>query len=153
MTLYLPIWHSHCTRVRFTVLVPCSDELAVHSYPLLCLQRQVAKLASGFFCCWSSLRNNNMATYLQRVASCYGNGHFAACNCWKQTFVAACLFSLNEPSLFWNYRNNFKTNLFIMPFKLIKNIRKRNIGRRFYTISDIWPKCLWPKQWENPVGR
>jgi len=30
MTLYLPIWHSHCTRVRFTVLATCSYELAFH---------------------------------------------------------------------------------------------------------------------------
>jgi len=29
-TLYLPVRHSHCTRARFTVLVACSDELAVH---------------------------------------------------------------------------------------------------------------------------
>jgi len=30
MTIFLPIWHSHCTRVRFTVLATCSYELAVH---------------------------------------------------------------------------------------------------------------------------
>jgi len=41
MTVFLPVWNSHCTRVRFTVKVPCSDELAVHSCPL-CLQRWVA---------------------------------------------------------------------------------------------------------------
>jgi len=43
MTVYLPVWHWHCTRVRFTVLVLCSetsDEFAIHSAcPLLCLQR------------------------------------------------------------------------------------------------------------------
>jgi len=33
MTVSLPIWNSHCTRVRFTVLVSCSDELAVHYVP------------------------------------------------------------------------------------------------------------------------
>jgi len=33
----------------FTVLVSCSDELGVHSCALICLQRQVAKLASGLF--------------------------------------------------------------------------------------------------------
>jgi len=38
MTVHLPVWHSHCTRARFTVLVSCSAELAVHSCPLLCLQ-------------------------------------------------------------------------------------------------------------------
>jgi len=34
----LPARHSHGTRARFTVLVSCSGELAVHSCPLLCLQ-------------------------------------------------------------------------------------------------------------------
>jgi len=38
ITVYLPERHSHGTRARFTVLVSCSAELAVHSYPLLCLQ-------------------------------------------------------------------------------------------------------------------
>ena len=33
MTVFLPVWNSHCTRVRFTIIVPCSDELAVHSCP------------------------------------------------------------------------------------------------------------------------
>ena len=28
MTVYLPVRHSHCTRARFTILVPCSSELA-----------------------------------------------------------------------------------------------------------------------------
>jgi len=51
-------------KSQFTVVVSFSDELAVHSSPLLCLQRWVAKVASGLFCCWSLLRNNNMATNL-----------------------------------------------------------------------------------------
>jgi len=34
---------------RLTVLVSCSDELAVSSCPLLCLQRKVVKLESGLF--------------------------------------------------------------------------------------------------------
>jgi len=38
ITVYLPVRHSHCTRARFTVLVSCSAELAVHSCPLLCVQ-------------------------------------------------------------------------------------------------------------------
>ena len=55
-TVYLPVWH--CTRARFTVLVSYSDEIAVRSCPLLCLQMQVAKLASRLLYCWSLLRNN-----------------------------------------------------------------------------------------------
>jgi len=64
MTVFC-LWNSHCTRVRFSVTVSCSDELAVYSCPLLCPQRWVAKAASGLFHCWFSLRSNNMATNLQ----------------------------------------------------------------------------------------
>jgi len=36
MTVCWPIWHSHCTKVRFTVLViTCGDELAIHLIPSL----------------------------------------------------------------------------------------------------------------------
>jgi len=51
--------------------VHCSGfiQLAVHSWPLLCLQREVAKLVSGFFYCCYLLLNNNMATNLQSFAS------------------------------------------------------------------------------------
>jgi len=72
MTGYLAVWHSHCTRARFTVLVSCSDELAVYSSPFLHLQRQNLKLRSGLFCYWSLFSNNNMATNLHRFASSYG---------------------------------------------------------------------------------
>jgi len=47
MTVYFPVWHPHRISARFTVMVSCSDELAVHSCPLLCLQRQFAEVASG----------------------------------------------------------------------------------------------------------
>jgi len=80
LTIYLPVWHSDRTSARFTVLVPCIDELTVHSCFLLCLQRQVAKATNGLFYCWSLLRNNNMATNLQRFTSCYGSRRFA-CMC------------------------------------------------------------------------
>jgi len=82
MTVFLPVWNSHCTRVRFTVIVSCSDEFAVHSCPLLCLQRRVAKVTSGLFYCWSSLRNNDMATNLQRFTLYYGSRRFVAWDCW-----------------------------------------------------------------------
>jgi len=50
MTVFLPVWNSHCTRVRFTVTVSCSDGLAVHSCLFLCLQRWVVKVARGADC-------------------------------------------------------------------------------------------------------
>jgi len=82
---FLPVWNSHCTRVRFTVIVSCSDELAVHSCPLLFLQRWVAKVASGLFYCWSLLRNNNMATNLENFTLYYGSRRFVPWDCWTQT--------------------------------------------------------------------
>jgi len=85
MTVFLPVWNSHCTRVSFTVMVSCSDQLAVHSRPLLCLQRRVAKVASWFFYCWSLLRNNNLATNLQRFTVYYGGRRFVEWDWWTQT--------------------------------------------------------------------
>jgi len=82
---FLRVWNTHCTRVRFTVVVSCSDELAVHSCPLLCLQRRIAKVVSGLFYCWYLLRNNNMATNLQRFTLYYGSRRFVARDCWTQT--------------------------------------------------------------------
>ena len=82
---FLPVWNSHCTRVRFTLIVWCSDKLAIHSCPLVCLQRQVAKVARGFFYCWSFLRNNNMATDHQRFTLNYGSRRFVAWDCWTYT--------------------------------------------------------------------
>ena len=63
----------------------CSDELAVHSCTLLCLQRRVAKVASGFFYRWSLLRNNTVATNPQRFTVYYGSRRFVAWDSWTQT--------------------------------------------------------------------
>jgi len=41
----------------------------IRSWSLLCLQRQVAKLASGLLYYWSLLRNNNAAINLQMCTS------------------------------------------------------------------------------------
>jgi len=57
MTVCFPVWHSHCTKASFTVLVSRRDELlTVHSCPLICLQRQVAKLGKELFYYWTLLR-------------------------------------------------------------------------------------------------
>ena len=69
IAFYVPVWHSHCTKASFTVPVWSSDELAVHSCPLLRLQTHVAKLASALFCCCSLLHNNYMASNLQRFTA------------------------------------------------------------------------------------
>ena len=82
---FLRVRNSHCTRVMFTVVMSCSDDLAVHSCALLCLQRRVANVASGLFYCWSLLRNNNMATNLQKFTLYYGGRRFVAWDCWTHT--------------------------------------------------------------------
>ena len=82
MPAYIPVWHSHCTRASFTVLVSRRDELlTIHSCPLICLQRQIAKLGKGLFYYWTLLRNNNMATNLLRLTSSYDS---ARGDCWTQ---------------------------------------------------------------------
>jgi len=43
------------------------------------------KVTSGLFYCWSLLRNNNMATNLQRFTLYCGSRRFAAWHCWTQT--------------------------------------------------------------------
>jgi len=85
MTVFLPVWNSHCAWVSFTVIVSCRDELAVHSCPILCLQRWVAKVANGLFYCWSILRNNNMATNLQKFTLYYGSRRFVPWDCCTYT--------------------------------------------------------------------
>jgi len=85
MTVFLPVINSHCIRVRFTVTVSCSDEFAVHSCTHLYPQRWVTKVASGLVYYWSSLRNNNMATNLQRFTLYYGSRRFVAWDCWTHT--------------------------------------------------------------------
>jgi len=142
MTVCLPVWNSHCTRVRFTVIMLCSDqgrirggdrplktyesnifhhdfvqfrktlgcqrrldsqillkspllnlragsapgsdELAVHSCPLLCLHRRLRKSRAdcstvGLYCV------TNMATYLQRFILYYGSRRFVAWDCCTHT--------------------------------------------------------------------
>jgi len=83
MTLTLHASQVHCFGVMhcYDVMVLCSDELADHSCPVLCLQRQVVKLASSLFYCRSVLCNNNMATNLHRFTSSNGRKRFAACDC------------------------------------------------------------------------
>ena len=86
---FLPVWNTHCTRVRFTVIVSCSysDEFAVHSCPLLFLQRWVTKVPSGLLYCWSSLRNNNMATNLYRLTLYCGSRLFVAWETVERTHL------------------------------------------------------------------
>jgi len=50
MTVYLPVRHSHCRRVRITVLVPCSKELAVHLYSIAWPNLGTDFSAVGLYC-------------------------------------------------------------------------------------------------------
>ena len=100
MPLYIPVWHSHCARASFTVLVSCSDELCtVHSCPRICLQGQVAKLGTEInfilrnYCETLGQNCSTIGLYcvaitwqpiLQMFASSCGNRCFAACDCWTQ---------------------------------------------------------------------
>jgi len=60
---------------------PCAKpptRLAQVRSSILCLQRQVAKLASGLLYSWSLLRNSNTAINLQMFTSSYGSRRFGA---------------------------------------------------------------------------
>jgi len=100
VTVYLLEWHLHCTSARFIVLVSCSDELEVHSCPLLCLQRQVAKLANGLLYFWFLLHTNDMATNLQKITSSYGSKRFSACNCNEQVMQPSVTADSGKPRSF-----------------------------------------------------
>jgi len=83
MTVYLPVWHSNCTRARFTILVSRNGELAIHSGPLICLQKQITKLASGLFDCSPLLRDNSRATNHHSLTSSCGH-LFCVTITWRQ---------------------------------------------------------------------
>ena len=89
MPLYFSVWHSLCTTAKFTVLVSCSGELAVHSCSLLCM----ANLGADFFWCWCLLRNNVTAVNLQRFASSYDRRRFTAC-CFSTLVPRIVIFRL-----------------------------------------------------------
>jgi len=133
MTVFLPVWNSHCTRVRFTVIVWCSDELAIHSCPLLCLQKRVAKVASGLLYCWSLLRNNNMATNVQRFTL-----HYALC----------CMRLLNVHILTGNaarqwHANSGKPRTFILCEKKQEWVHSNaSTSLNNPLLVRVWPTCL-----------
>jgi len=75
-------WGWPCTVVRTWLIcsnMPWWDCSSLMSDPFS-LHRQVAKLASGLFYCWSLLRNNKTAINPQTFTSSYGSGRFAACD-------------------------------------------------------------------------
>ena len=97
--ILIPInWFDSCNDSFFSCMKLTLHKSQVHSCsvmqwwacsslcPLLCLQRWVAKVASLLLYCWSLLRNNNMATSLQRFTLYYGSRRFVAWDCWTQTF-------------------------------------------------------------------
>jgi len=81
-------WYDTPTVQAAGSLVWChavvSLQITIHSSSLLCLHRQVTKLASALFDCWPLLRINNKATISQSLTSTYGSRSFAACDCWTQ---------------------------------------------------------------------
>jgi len=127
VAVYLPVWHWHCTRARFTVLVLYE---IVRSRPILCVQSQVAKLASELFYCWSSLRSNNTAINLQTFTWSYSSRRFSASDQdspYGFSFTQMCFFSRpgclglitkNRIKLF-----SFSSDQFISNFSMFNNIK------------------------------
>jgi len=79
--------------------------------PLLCLQRQVAKLGSELFYSWPLLRDNNMVTNTRRCNSNYGSRRFATCRAVWPTlrfsrefglvFCGVAFFKVLRAACFW----------------------------------------------------
>ena len=93
---------THCTRVRFTVLLSCSNELAVHACPLFCLQRQVEKLG----------------------ADCSTTSLYCASLTWKQIFKGSLqvMVAAGLPAwLFWSQILKFWISFDVLGFFLIQN--------------------------------
>ena len=77
-----------------------TDELVAHSRPLVFLQRQAAKLASELnYRWWSLLRDNNMATKLQRLTS--NNGRRTK---WDGVLPHGCWTGLPG----WHFKTKFQ---------------------------------------------
>jgi len=55
--------------------------------PLPLPAEAIAKVARGLFYFWSLLRNNNMATNLQKFTLYYGSRRFVAWHCWTHAFL------------------------------------------------------------------
>jgi len=138
MTVFLPVWNSHCTRVRFTVTVSCSDGLAVHSCLFICLQRQVVKVASGLFWCWSILRNNTVATNPQRFTIYYGSRRFVIC----------CMRLLNVDILASNAARQLhaysgKPRAFVLCEKKHEwGYSNASTSLKNQSLVRVWPMCL-----------
>ena len=82
---FLTVWNSHCTGVRLTVLGYAVIWVYNSIIPAPLPAEAVANVASGLFYCWSLLRNNNMATNLQKFTLYYGSRRFVAWECWTHT--------------------------------------------------------------------
>ena len=139
MTVFLPAWNSHCTRVKFTIIVSCSDELAVHSCSLLCLQRRVAKVASELFYCWSLLRNNNMATNLQRITLYCGSRRFVR-NCYMRLLNAHIL--AGNAARQWHADSGKPRTFLLCEKKHGWVYSKASTSFKNPLLVRVWPMCL-----------
>ena len=91
LTSHPPHQISPCLLL-FTVLVTCSDELAVHLTRFFAYRGRLRNWGVNStigLCCvfhyWPLLRNNNMATNLRRCTWSYSGRRFATCHNWTQT--------------------------------------------------------------------
>jgi len=138
MTVFLPVWNSHCTRVRFTVIVSYSDGFAVNSCPFFCLQRRVAKVASGLFYCWSLLRNKIVATNLQKFTLCYGSSRDVA-------LTKRCGNAPTKTSHYDTASNSFQSKTWKRCWNaVLTRFRPTTpLGRRRFVAWDCWTHTSW----------
>jgi len=106
---------------------------------LLCLQRWVAKVASGLFYCWSLLRNNTMATNLQRFTSYCGSRRFVR-NCYMRLLNAYIL--AGNAARQW-HANSGRPRAFILCEKKHEWVyNKASKSFKNPLLVQAWPLCL-----------
>ena len=143
MTVFLTVWNSHYTRVRFTVIGYAVMSLQFNHAPPLPAEA-VANVASGLFYCWSLLRNNNMAKNLQKFPLYYSSRRFVAWDCWTHTSWQVMqrdsdkLIAVNHVHLYFLKRSLSKsTQVWKHSFL---NITSTSLKHSL--LVRVWPMCL-----------
>jgi len=88
--------------------------------------------ALGLLYCWSSLRNNNMATNLQKFTLYYGSRRFVAWNCWTYT----------SSQLMQRYRD-----MLIVVSHVHLYFVKRNMNESIAIFPQVWKIHLLVRVW------
>jgi len=115
----------------------CSDELAVQSCPLLCLQWRVAKVLSGLFCSWPLLRKKKHGNKSAKFTLYYGSRRFVAWDWLLNAHVLA-----GNAARQW-HANSGKSRTFILCEKKPEYVASNaSTSLKHPLLVRVWPMCL-----------